>query len=324
MGMNPTRRPRLLVSLVIPMLNERDNVKRLAERLSDIQMIRPDVDFELVAVDDGSTDDTVEELQRALPPTLPATLARLSRNFGSHYALSAGFSLARGDCAIALGADLQEPLSFVPDLLEQWQAGWEVVWGVRRRRAHSGPGDWLSRAFSSLFHRFANIATYPAEGPSGVLIDRSVLDVLARMGETNRNIYGIIAWVGFRQTRVEYEQEPRLAGRSGWNLRALIDLAIDSFVQFSSAPLRAAELIGASVASAGFLYAVVLVLRSILGAAPPEGWTTVVVLMLLVGGVQLLVLGIVGEYLWRTAAEARKRPLYLIRDVQKFGPNLDT
>jgi polyisoprenyl-phosphate glycosyltransferase len=302
------------VSIVVPMFNEIDNVGAFGSYLQGIVDANGDYEFEVVAVDDGSTDGTPESLRSSIPDTIEATIVRLSRNFGSHYALSAGFDAASGDCAIAIGADMQEPPELIVEFLARWAQGFEVVWGVRRTRSIRGPRSWPSRVFSRVFARYSDIETYPAEGPSGALVDRIVLDAIALLRERNRNVYGLIAWVGFRQTRVDYEQRSRASGVSKWTTRRLMKLAFDSFVEFSSTPIRAAGLLGIVIAGVGFLYAVLLVVRAFGGADPPEGWTTVVVVVLIMGGIQLIVLSVFGEYLWRTTDEARRRPLYVVRE----------
>jgi len=305
-----------LVSLVVPALNEHDNIEAMLARYGEILDANPDYDFELVLVDDGSTDGTVERFRELAGSEVRYALVRLARNFGSHYAISAGFEQAKGDCAIVLGADLQEPLDLVGRFLEQWRAGYEVVWGVRTDRARTSlPTRLFSHGFSRLFHRFAEIKSYPAEGPSGVLCDRAVIDVLVRLPERNRNTYGLIAWLGFQQTRVGYAQLERNAGKTKWTRGRLMKLAIDSFIEFSTAPLKAMTYAGAAVAASGFLYAIVLVARAAFGDRGPEGYTTVVVVVLILGGMQLMTLGILGAYLWRAVEETRGRPLYVLRDV---------
>ena len=309
------------MSIVVPMLNEVENVPSFGDYLQEIVQANSDYEFEVIAVDDGSTDGTADVFGSSIPEGIGATIVRLSRNFGSHYALSAGFDAASGDCAIAIGADRQEPPELISEFLDMWSQGFEVIWGIRSTRAVSGPRSWPSHLFSRMFARYSDIDTYPAEGPSGALVDRIVLDAIALLRERNRNVYGLISWVGFRQTRVEYEQRSRTLGTSKWTTRRLMKLAFDSFVEFSSTPIRAAGLLGILIAGVGFLYAVFLVIRAFAGAEPPEGWTTVVVVVLIMGGIQLIVLSIFGEYLWRATDEARRRPLYIVRDQFRVSEN---
>ena len=309
-----------LVSLVVPALNEAPNVPALLERLEEFTTSYIDFDFELVLVDDGSTDGTARRLLDDAKADQQITVVRLSRNFGSHYAISAGFRQCSGDVAVVLGADMQEPIDLLGKLLVAWQAGADVVWGVRQTRTgRPRHAEFLSRLFSFLFTRFADLQNYPAEGPSGVLVDRCVLVEVNALEERNRNVLALIAWLGFTQTRVSYDQLPRANGKSRWTRTKMVKLAVDSFLQFSSMPLRACSATGLLVSGAGLLYALVLVARAAFGVHTPSGWATLLVVVLVLGGVQLTVFGVMGEYLWRAVEEVRRRPLYVVRDVKRSG-----
>ena len=308
-----------LVSLVIPMFNEIDNVRALVDRYEELIRRHDGYAFELVAIDDGSNDGTPAALSAMIKPGHRATIVELARNFGSHQAVSAGLNMASGDCAIVLGADLQEPPELVDQFLQSWQDGYDVVWGIRRTRAQRGLSTLMSRVFSKLFHRYSEIKTYPVDGPSGVLVSRVVLDRLAELLERNRNVYGLIAWLGFQSAEVRYDQLPRRAGRTKGPRGRLFRLAIDSVVEFSSAPLKAATITGFLIAALGFAYAIFLAIRAVVVGTAPEGWTTVTVVLLVLGGIQLLMMGVIGEYLWRTADEARRRPVYVVKNVRRLG-----
>lgn len=304
------------VSILIPVLNEEDNVSAMMERFNELEQRHNKYSIEFVIVDDGSTDTTVDKIRDLSPDNLSIQLISFSRNFGSHAAISAGLEKCLGKCAIILGADLQEPPELVDQFLERFEAGDEVVWGIRNNRAVGGLGGLVSRAFSALFHRYSDIKSYPAEGPSGFLITRNVIEVVITMPERHRNVLGLIAWAGFRQTRVSYDQDPRLAGESKWTRKRLLKLAVDSFVQFSSAPIRAMSYIGAVTALLGFAYAIVIAIRALLSDWGPSGWATVTVLILVLGGIQLITLGVLGEYIWRGVDETRSRPLFVIRSAE--------
>jgi polyisoprenyl-phosphate glycosyltransferase len=313
-----------MVSVVVPALNEADSVPGLLARYATMAVDHPGYAFELVLVDDGSTDGTADLVLAQAPEGARVTVIRLARSFGSHYAISAGLARCSGDAAVVLGADLQEPASLLVDFLTHWEKGSQVVWGVRRRRAgRSRARELPSRIFSRVFTRYANLANYPPEGPSGVLVDRCVIDELRRLPERNRNVLALIAWLGFTQTRVDYDQQARRHGKSRWTLSKMIKLAVDSLIQFSSMPLRLCSITGAAVATFGLAYAVFLVIRAAAGVATPSGWPTVIVVVLVLGGTQLLVIGIFGEYLWRGVEESRGRPLYVIRDVRVAGEATD-
>jgi glycosyltransferase involved in cell wall biosynthesis len=311
---------RALISVVVPALDEADNVPGLLSRFAEMAATHDRYAFELIVVDDGSHDGTADLILAQAPPDGRVTVIRLSRSFGSHYAISAGLSRCHGDAAVVLGADLQEPPSLVDEFLAAWESGSDVVWGVRRQRAgRSAAQELVSRAFSVLFTRYADLENYPPEGPSGVLLDRAVIDEVGKLPERNRNVLALVAWLGFTQTRVSYDQQARVHGKSRWTRRKMIKLAADSLLQFSSMPLRFCSLAGITVAAAGLLYAVVLVIRYLANVATPSGWPTVLVVVLLLGGVQLTLIGVMGEYLWRAVEETRRRPLYVVRDVRVAG-----
>lgn len=308
------------VSLVVPALNEHDSVPELLTRIVEYRWHHPDLMFELVLVDDGSTDGTADRVLAEAPADLQLTIVRLSRSFGSHHAITAGLRNVTGDCAIVLGADAQEPPDLVRNFLMEWERGADVVWGVRRTRTRGWRSELPSRIFSGLFSRYAALDDYPPEGPSGVLIDRIVIEELNKLEESNRNVLALIAWLGYRQTRVLYDQLARRHGRSRWTRGKMVKLAVDSLIQFSSMPLRACTFTGLGVAAAGLGYALLLVTRALLGVATPSGWPTLLVVVLLLGGFQLIVVGVMGEYVWRAVEEVRRRPLYVVRDITHRVP----
>jgi dolichol-phosphate mannosyltransferase len=314
----PKSRP--LVTLIAPALNEAENAAGLVKFFREIRLAHPSLDFELVVIDDGSTDDTVKQVLGALGDGDTARVASLSRNFGSHAALSAGFALSRGDAALTISTDLQEPLEAIGRYLEAWQAGHDIVWGLRKTRAvPKGFGNFLSRQFSSVFNRMSEIPGYPKQGPSQVLISRRVIDVLNQLPERNRNILGMVAWVGFPQTSIEFEQLPRPAGKSKWTTGKKIRLVVDSFVQFSSAPFLIAFLMGLTICGIGFLLGLGLLIAALVTWSAPVGWALVIACVFLLGGLNLSALGGFGEYLWRAGDDARRRPVYVMQSVHDVG-----
>lgn len=307
---------RRLVSVVIPALDEADNIPGLLARVAAMGELNDGVDFELVLVDDGSSDGTAALVHQFAPVGLPVTTVELVRSFGSHQAITAGLRACHGDCAVVLGADGQEPETLIGEFLAAWQSGADVVWGIRRSRTRSWRSELPSKLFSFLFTRYANLADYPPEGPSGMLLDRAVVDELNKLEESNRNVMALVAWLGYRQVRVAYDQLPREHGESRWTRRKMIKLAVDSLIQFSSMPLRLCTFTGVGVALLGLIYAGFLVTRSLAGVDTPSGWPTILVVVLVLGGIQLTVVGIMGEYLWRAVEEVRRRPLYVVRNVR--------
>ena len=304
------------ISIVVPALDESDNVAGLVDRVIQAQAAHPEHLFELVLVDDGSTDGTGEAAESAARGRVPLVVVELARSFGSHQAISAGLHHASGECVIVVGADAQEPPELISAFLAAWRAGAEIVWGVRRTRAaKSWAAELPSRLFSYLFSRFAHLEHYPPEGPSGMLLDRVVVDEVNRLGERNRNVMALVSWLGFRQEQVLYDQLPRQSGTSKWTRAKMIKLAADSLLQFSTMPLRVCTYAGLIVALLGVIYALVLIVRTMTGVDTPSGWPTLLVIVLLLGGAQLTVTGVIGEYLWRAVEETRGRPLFVIRKV---------
>lgn len=308
-----------LVSVVVPLLNEEENVPALLDRFDEIADVNPDYAFEFVIVDDGSTDSTLEQLRKGCLERDDVVLVVLSRNFGSHYAISAGLAEASGDDVLVLGGDLQEPVDLVGRLLEKRREGCDVVWAVREQRANrSRVARGLSALFTRLLTRYSDLGSYPEEGPSRFACSRDVAEIVTKLPERNRNVLGLVAWVGFQQCTISFQIGSRQAGSSKWGTARKVKMAIDSFVEFSFAPIRFMSYAGLVVALLGFAYAVLISIRRLFYDVPFAGWTTVVVVILVLGGFQLMVLGVLGEYLWRTADESRRRPLYIVRETVRF------
>lgn len=305
-----------LVSVVVPLLNEEENIPALLDRFDEVVAANPDYGFEFVVVDDGSTDGTLEQLRKGCLDREEVVIVVLSRNFGSHYAISAGLAEASGADVLVLGGDLQEPVDLVARLLERRRAGCDVVWAVREQRANtSRVARWLSALFTRLLTRYSDLGSYPADGPSRFACSGDVADIVTKLPERNRNVLGLVAWVGFVQCTISFQIGSRQAGTSKWGTARKVKMAIDSFVEFSFAPIRFMSYAGLVVALLGFAYAVVLTIRKLFFDVPFVGWTTVVVVILVLGGFQLMVLGVLGEYLWRTADESRRRPLYIVKET---------
>lgn len=310
---------RQLVTILAPAYNEAENVVGLVDFFREIRSAHPDLDFELVVVDDGSVDGTADLFAAALGPGDVARVARLSRNFGSHAAITAGLALCRGDCLITVSTDLQEPLEAIGRFIAEWQSGADIVWGVRRTRSVRGMGNLMSRLFSRVFNRLSEIPTYPKEGPSQVLVSRPVIDAVNAMPERNRNVLGIVAWVGFTQHTIAFDQLPRPAGQSKWTSRKKIRLLVDSFVEFCPAPFMMTMLAGMVLSVLGVLAAVVQAVVALATGAGPSGWGMVLAGMFFLGGLQLGAIGGFGEYLWRAGDDSRRRPVYLLRCVHDVG-----
>lgn len=308
-----------LLSLVIPAYNEVDSARDIAEFYRDIRSTYVDVDFELIVVDDGSTDGTREALLATLAGVGPARVVSLSRNFGSHAGISAGFAHARGDAALTLSADRQEPLEAIGDFIREWQSGGEVVWGLRAVRAvRKGVGEGFARAFSRIYGANSDIPNYPKEGPSQILLARPALDTLNSMPEINRNALGMAAWIGFDQRKVFYDQLPRPHGVSKWTTKRKMKLVVDSFVEFSHAPVEWVAWGGLII---GALGALSLLMALVLAFFLPFNAAVALLagLILAVGGMILVGIGVLGEYVWRAGDDARRRPVFIVRSITEAG-----
>ena len=300
------------LSLVIAAYNEEANLNQLFERLLAVDWDGQGIEIEMLFVDDHSRDRTPEILRQLAARDPRVKWLRFSRNFGSHKAFTAGLEAATGDAAVILAADLQDPPECVPAMIEKWRTGAKVVWAVRGARAgESWLNKFFSRCYYLLMRRYA-IADLPETGADFLLMDRIVMDSLRAAPERNTSLLALIQWMGFDQAQIIYTKEARRAGVSKWTFSKRIKLAVDSFVSFSYVPIRLVSLLGVFSAALGFLYALFLVVRRILYEAPIEGWTSLICVVLIMSGLQLLMLGVLGEYLWRTFDESRRRPRFLI------------
>ncbi len=302
---------RTLLSIVTPAYNEADNIPLLYEKL--IQVLSSlDLDWEWVVVDDHSTDDTFNVISEITRSDSRVRGFRFSRNFGSHKAITCGLQQVRGDCAVVMAADLQDPPETLPALLDEWRTGARVVWAVRERRE----GEKFSTiGFAKLYYfimrQIVGIKEMPETGADFFLIDNQVVKALNRYTESNVSLIVLITWMGFRQASILYTKRARLYGRSGWNLNKKLKLIVDLVTSFTYLPIRLMSYLGMVFAFLGFLYAGFVILNAYLGH-PMQGWSSLMVVILVVGGIQMLMMGILGEYLWRALDEARQRPQYLI------------
>lgn len=303
-----------LLSVVTPAYNEARNLPVLYERL--VQVIGGlGVDWEWIVVDDHSGDDTFAVAAGIAQRDSRVQAVRLARNSGSHTAITCGLHQARGDCAVVLAADLQDPPETLPALLEQWRAGSQVVWAVRaRREGERASTVGFARLYYLIMRRLVGMQEMPASGADFFLLDRRVLDAFRQFNESNVSILALLTWMGFRQTSIAYDKQARLHGQSGWSLGKKFKLVVDSVTSFSYLPIRLMSIVGFIVAIIGFLYAGVVVVNALAGR-PPEGWASLMVVVLVVGGIQMLMMGVLGEYLWRALDEARTRPRYLVEST---------
>ena len=310
-----------VLSVVLPVYDEVANLRTLAGRLAPVLERITQGAWEAVFVDDGSSDgsgEAVDALHREDPRF---KVLHLSRNFGHQAALSAGLDVAAGQAVVLMDADLQDPPELIETFVERWRAGCDVVYAVRRAR-REGPVKRLAYAvFYRTMRRLADIDV-PLDAGDFCLMDRAVVDELVAMPERQRFLRGLRAWVGFRQAGVEYDRDARVGGRPKYTFRKLVRLALSGYVGFSSVPLRASAWLGFAAAGTGFLLAVWAISTKVLGIASPRGWASTVAIVLFLGGVQLLVLGVIGEYLGRVYDEVRARPTYVVRRRLGFAENV--
>jgi len=304
-----------LISIVIPVYYNAGSLPALAERLAALAESQPGHRFEFVYVDDGSGDNSFEALKAIAEREPRARVVKLARNFGSNTAILAGMTYATGDCVAFIAADLQDPPETLAEMIARWEAGTKVVLAARRDR-HGDP--WTTRLFAGLFNWLFKKLVFDGFSPQGIgffLVDRQVADVLIRCNEKNAHLIGLILWSGYRYEIVEYDRGEREHGKSRWTFRKKFKYFIDAFAAFSYLPLRLASALGLLLAGAGGLYAVVVIAVRLLNQVPVPGWTALMIVVLLTSGAQLLILGILGEYLWRNFDATRTRPLFIVEAV---------
>jgi len=305
------------LSVVVPIHNEEAALDELMARLNTT-LERLALTYEIICVDDGSTDRSLDHLL-TLRQRYPAIrVISLSRNFGKDIALSAGLDHASGAAVVPIDADLQDPPELLEPMIAKWREGYDVVYGTRRRR----DGDSLFKRISSkYFYRiFERLTDFPIPRDTGDfrLLDRRVVDVIVRLPERTRFMKGLFAWVGFRQASIVFDREERRAGRTKWSYWQLWNFALDGVTSFSSMPLKVWSYLGLFISLAAFLYAVFLAVLKLARGIDVPGYASLMVAVLFFGGVQLISLGIIGEYLARTYNEVKGRPLYLVRDRWGF------
>jgi len=304
-------------SIVIPIFNEEESFGALVARLRGV-MAQLDGPAEVVLVDDGSADRSFELMAAVAAEDARFKVLQLSRNFGHQIAITAGMDMAAGQAVVVMDADLQDPPEVILQMAAKWQEGFEVVYAVREQRE----GETLfKRKTATLFYglqrRLAEI-DQPVEVGDFRLVDRRALDAFLQMRERNRYVRGMFSWVGFRQTSVSYRRASRAAGESKYPLRKMVRLALDGFIGFSTAPLRFALSLGLVMAAASVVYGVVVLALKLAGVANTPGYASLLVTITFLSGVQLTVIGMVGQYVARIYDEARARPLYLVRDARGF------
>ncbi len=302
------------VTILIPCYNEEESLPLLHEKLTELANELTSYLWEFLFVNDGSKDHTIDVIRSLREKDNRISYIDLSRNFGKENAMLAGFDYAKGDCMVIMDADLQDPPSLIPEMLRYWEEGYDDVYAKRNDR---GKESWLRKRFSLLFYsilqkssRFdvlKNVGDFR-------LLDRACIEALKRMRETDRYTKGMFAWIGFRKKEITFDRGDRVKGKSNWNFFSLFNLAIEGITSFTTAPLRFSAAFGMIVSISAFLYSLYFLIKTIVWGDSAQGFPTLIIVMLFLGGIQLISLGIIGEYLGHIYHETKQRPTYLARE----------
>ena len=302
-----------LISILIPCYNEALSLPILIPKLEDIANNLKQYDWEFLCVNDGSKDNTLEVLRELRQMYNRVNYIDLSRNYGKENAMLAGFDYVKGDCMVIMDADLQHPPHVILQMLEKWEEGYDDVYASRLTR---GKESWLRKKLSLLYYRILQRSTrlevLPNVGDFR-LLDRRCINALKQMRENNRYTKGMYCYIGFKKTYVTFETEDRIAGESSMNYKTLINLAIEGILSYTTVPLRIATVIGVLTSLFAFIYMLVVFIKTLLYGDPVQGYPTMMIVILFLGGIQLLALGILGEYIGRIFTETKNRPVYFVR-----------
>ncbi|MBW0005523.1 MAG: glycosyltransferase family 2 protein [Hyphomicrobiales bacterium] len=301
------------LSIVVPVFNEAENLTALVARLTPV-LAREAEEWEILFVDDGSTDESLARIRRLNAGEPRVRAISLSRNFGKEVAIAAGLDAARGDAVVIMDADLQHPPEMVPELLKRWRDGHAVVYAQRRDRAYEGP---MKRGFTRLFYEiFARLGETQLHEEAGdfQLFDRKAVEALRLLGERARFSKGLYSWIGFKSVGVPFEVGERLHGKSRYNYRKLLHFAWDGITSFSTVPLRVWTYLGVFISLGAVITAIYFLLEALFVGVRTPGFPTLIVAVTLLAGVQLMSLGMIGEYIGRIFAEVKRRPLYIVAE----------
>ncbi len=317
MSAKKTKNPKHSISLIIPMYNESKGFDFLFNEL--YKVIDPlEEEFEIICINDCSTDDTLEKLKSQHKKDKRVRIIDFSRNFGKEAGLTAGIDFAIGDAVIPIDADLQDPPSLIPQMIEKWHEGYKVVLATRKSRRGEG---WLKVTTASIFYKIIgkiSMVKIPANTGDFRLMDRIVIDVIKQLPERTRFMKGLFSWAGFETTHIYFNRPNRKRGATSWNYWRLWQFALDGIASFSTVPLKIWTYIGSVISLFAILYAVYLVIRTILFGADVPGYASIMTAILFIGGIQLIGIGILGEYIARIYNESKHRPIYVLKDTIGF------
>lgn len=299
------------VTILLPAYNEEASFPLIAQNMRQVMTENPSYEWEFLLVNDGSTDNTLQQMIRLRQADAHYSYVDLSRNYGKEVAMMAGFDYATGDALIIMDADMQHPINVIPEMLHYWEEGYDDVYAQRQGSQES----WLRRKTSHWYYKvLQSLTRIPIQKDTGDfrLLDRSCIEALKQMRETERNTKGMYSWIGFHKKGIYYQQQQRQEGKSKWSMMSLLNLALTGIMSYTTAPLRMASILGLIVSMVAFIYLIYIIIVTNLYGEPVQGYPTIMVTMLFLGGVQLLSLGIIGEYLARVFNEVKGRPGYFI------------
>ncbi len=306
-----------LISVLIPAYNEEEVLDMLMERLGKLAADQPGYNWEFMFVNDGSRDRTLEIIKQYAERDARVSYINLSRNFGKETAMIAGFDHVRGDAVVNIDADLQDPPELIPRMIKYWEDGYDDVFARRRSRAGE---SFVKKLTSQIYYKVLQRSTrIPIQIDTGDfrLLDRRCIDALKQFRESERYTKGMFSWIGYKKKEILYDRDPRAAGTTKWNYGKLVNLAIDGITSFTTAPLRVSTYVGFVVSVIAFVYILYLLIRPLFGVSTGGGYSSTMAAILFLGGVQLLSLGIIGEYIGRIFNETKNRPLYFVEEYHE-------
>lgn len=301
-----------LITILVPAYNEQEVLHMLYERLKKIMDSNKKYDFEILLINDGSKDKTLSIMEDLREKDKRVCYLNLSRNFGKETAMIAGLDYSNGDAVIIIDADLQDPPELIPQMIKYWEQGYDDVYAKRSSRKGE---TWLKKFTSKMYYKtLQSVTKIEIQKDTGDfrLLDRRCVEALKTLRESQRYTKGLFSWIGFNKKEILYDRDPRAAGKTKWNYKKLIDLSIDGITSFTTAPLRWSAILGGFVSIIGFIYMLYIIIKTIWLGVDVPGYASTMVIILFLGGIQLIVLGVIGEYLGRAFYETKGRPLYFV------------
>ncbi len=301
-----------LVTILVPAYNEEEVLNLLYERLSNIMKSLQNYNFEILFINDGSKDKTLDIIKSLRNTDNRVCYLNLSRNYGKEIAMIAGLDYSKGDAVIIIDADLQDPPELIPEMISYWEQGYDDVYAKRKSRKGE---TWLKKFTSKMYYKtLQSVTKIEIQKDTGDfrLLDRRCVEALKQFRESQRYTKGLFSWIGYNKKELLYDRDPRAAGKTKWNYKKLIDLSIDGLTSFTTAPLRWSAIIGILISLIGFIYMLVIILKTLIYGVDVPGYASTMVVILFIGGIQLIFLGIIGEYLGRAFYETKHRPIYFV------------